>query len=126
MRFNNGGDPIYAIFDKIDQRPLSKIAKDFVKELKDANGKTVQEFEPEVVRQAVSHDTAEEMTSTVYARYKGWCQENGCHPEGMKNFKQGLQTQGRVVRKRPKRGGEKTTMLLGYRLISGFDTQLLA
>ena len=35
MRFNNGGDPIYAIFEKIDQRPLSKIAKDFVKELKD-------------------------------------------------------------------------------------------
>jgi hypothetical protein len=35
MRFNNGGDPLYAIFDKIDQRPLSKIAKDFVKELKD-------------------------------------------------------------------------------------------
>ena len=33
MRFNNGGDPIYAIFDKIDSRPLSKIAKDFVKEL---------------------------------------------------------------------------------------------
>ena len=35
MRFNNGGDPIYAIFDKIDQRPLSKIAQDFVKELRD-------------------------------------------------------------------------------------------
>ena len=35
MRFNNGGDPIYAIFDKIDSRPLSKIAKDFVKELAD-------------------------------------------------------------------------------------------
>ena len=35
MRFNNGGDPIYAIFDKIDSRPLSKIAKDFIKELKD-------------------------------------------------------------------------------------------
>ena len=35
MRFNNGGDPIYAIFDKIDNRPLSKIAKDFVKELRD-------------------------------------------------------------------------------------------
>ena len=35
MRFNNGGDPIYAIFEKIDQRPLSKIAKDFVCELKD-------------------------------------------------------------------------------------------
>ena len=35
MRFNNSGDPIYAIFDKIDERPLSKIAKEFVKELKD-------------------------------------------------------------------------------------------
>ena len=35
MRFNNGGDPIYAIFDKIDQRPLSKITVDFFKELKD-------------------------------------------------------------------------------------------
>jgi hypothetical protein len=35
MRFNNAGDPIYAIFDKIENRPLSKIAKDFVKELKD-------------------------------------------------------------------------------------------
>ena len=35
MRFNNGGDPIYAVFDRIDNRPLSKIAKDFVKELKD-------------------------------------------------------------------------------------------
>ena len=28
MRFNNSGDPIYAIFDKIDERPLSKIAKE--------------------------------------------------------------------------------------------------
>ena len=35
MRFNNGGDPIYAIFVKIDERPLSKIAKDFVRELAD-------------------------------------------------------------------------------------------
>ena len=34
MRFNNGGDPIYAVFDRIDSRPLSKIARDFVKELK--------------------------------------------------------------------------------------------
>ena len=35
MRFNNGGDPIYAVFDKIDNRPLSKIAKDFIRELAD-------------------------------------------------------------------------------------------
>ena len=35
MRFNNGGDPIYAIFDKIDERPLSKVTVDFFKELRD-------------------------------------------------------------------------------------------
>ena len=35
MRFNNGGDPIYAVFDNIDNRPLSKIARDFVRELAD-------------------------------------------------------------------------------------------
>lgn len=74
----------------------------------------------------VADDTAEELTSTVYARYKGWCQENGCYPEGMKNFKQGLQAFAQVVRKRPKQGGEKTTVLLGYRLISEFDPPLLA
>lgn len=69
----------------------------------------------------VADETAEELTSTVYARYKGWCQENGCYPESMKNFKQGLQAFAQVVRKRPKHGGEKTTMLIGYRLISEFD-----
>ena len=34
MRFNNGGDPIYVVFDKMTDRPLSKIAKQFVKDLK--------------------------------------------------------------------------------------------
>ena len=35
MRFNNGGDPIYAVFDRMDQRPLSKLTVDFFKELRD-------------------------------------------------------------------------------------------
>ena len=33
MRFNNAQDPIYAVFEKIENRPLSKIAQDFVKDL---------------------------------------------------------------------------------------------
>ena len=70
----------------------------------------------------VADDTAEELTATVYARYKGWCKDNGCYAEGMKNFKQGLEAFAPVVRKRPKRGGEKTTLLIGYRLVSEFDT----
>lgn len=68
----------------------------------------------------------EVLTSALYARYKGWCQENGYYAEGMKNFKQGLQTFAKVVRKRPKDGGEKTTVLLGYRLASEFTEPLLA
>ena len=64
---------------------------------------------------------AEEQTSVIYARYKGWCKENGCYAEGMKNFKQGLEAFAPVVRKRPKRGGEKTTLLIGYRLVSEFE-----
>jgi putative DNA primase/helicase len=79
--------------------------------------KMVLFFEDNLVADA----DAEELTSTVYARYKGWCKDNGCYAEGTKNFKQGLEAFAPVVRKRPKRGGEKTTLLIGYRLVSEFD-----
>jgi putative DNA primase/helicase len=65
----------------------------------------------------VEKPDAEELTSAVYTRYQDWCRDNGYCAEGMKNFKQGLQAYGQVVRKRPKSGGEKTTVLLGYKLI---------
>ncbi len=74
----------------------------------------------------IQDEKGEVLTSALYARYKGWCQENGYYAEGMKNFKQGLQTFAKVVRKRPKDGGEKTTVLLGYRLASEFTQPLLA
>ena len=32
MRFNSSKDPIYYIFDCIDNRPVSKLAKEFVKD----------------------------------------------------------------------------------------------
>ena len=32
MRFNNGGDPIFFVFDFIENRPLQDLAKDFVRE----------------------------------------------------------------------------------------------
>jgi hypothetical protein len=35
MRFNNCADPIYAVFNKMEERPLAALAKDFVRELKD-------------------------------------------------------------------------------------------
>ena len=96
---------------------LPKSVKDATERYQHDSDKMVLFFEDNLVLD----DTAEELTSTVYARYKGWCQENGCYAEGMKNFKQGLETFASVVRKRPKCGGEKTTLLIGYRLISEFD-----
>ena len=35
MRFNNCADPIYFVFHKIEDRPLSSLIVDFAKELKD-------------------------------------------------------------------------------------------
>lgn len=55
-------------------------------------------------------------TSAVYEAYKGWCYDNGCLCENSRNFNQELRKFGTVVRRRPKDGGEKTTLLIGYKL----------
>lgn len=60
--------------------------------------------------------TGEARTAAVYERYKEWCDVNGCMPENRTNFKKSLQAIGTVVRRRPRDGSEKTTLLLGYRL----------
>ena len=60
--------------------------------------------------------TGEARTAAVYERYKEWCDVNGCMPENSTNFKKSLQAIGTVVRRRPRDGSEKTTLLLGYRL----------
>lgn len=64
-------------------------------------------------------DGAEAKTSAIYLEYQNWCRNNGCFPENNRNFKQALLTIGEIVRKRPKAGGEKTTLLLGYKLTCG-------
>jgi len=55
-------------------------------------------------------------TAEVYTVYHSWCIENGCYPESRKNFNQALRNFGNVTRKRPSAGGDKTTVLTGYRL----------
>jgi len=62
---------------------------------------------------------AEVKTAAVYQEYRIWCSQNGCFPENSRNFNQALRTFGEIARKRPKDGGEKTTLLLGYRLLRG-------
>lgn len=53
-------------------------------------------------------------TSSVYAEYRKWCDENGMYPESTRVFNQSLKAIAEIRRKRPQCGGDKTTMLIGY------------
>lgn len=61
---------------------------------------------------------SETKTSKIYDAYRTWCTGNGCYVENNKNFIAELRKFdiGKVIRKRPKSGGEKTTVLMGYAL----------
>ena len=65
-------------------------------------------------------ENAEVRTALLYAEYRKWCDENGCYSENARNFNLELRKFGEVVRRRPKAGGEKTTLLIGYRLRDDF------
>lgn len=64
--------------------------------------------------------TAEERTADVYARYRGWCLDNGYHFENKKNFNSSLATVTTIKRKRPKGSRNITTMVIGLKLLSEF------
>lgn len=72
------------------------------------------------IEECMEQGNYEEKTSSVYQCYRSWCLENGHYAESMRNFKQSLEAIVPVVRKRPKAGGEKTTMVTGYRLLPDF------
>ena len=61
----------------------------------------------------------EERTSSIYGAYQNWCRDNGYYPENVRNFKAALSNIGTIVRKRPRGTGEKTTLLIGYKLLRG-------
>ena len=64
---------------------------------------------------------AEERTSDIYYEYQGWCKENGYYPENVKNFRNALSKCVRIERKRPRAGGEKTTVVVGHKLLRGME-----
>ena len=61
---------------------------------------------------------AETRTAEIYDAYRTWCAGNGCCVENNRNFVAELRKfdVGKVIRKRPRSGGEKTTVLMGYAL----------
>ena len=69
----------------------------------------------------VEDGSCEERTSDIYYAYQGWCRENGYFPENARNFKTALANVGEIVRKRPRNGGEKTTVFIGYKLLRGTE-----
>lgn len=69
-------------------------------------------------------DGAEVRTSAVYKAYTLWCEDNGCRPENSAKFNQALSSFATLERKRPKGGGNSTTILIGYTL-SGSAQPLL-
>lgn len=67
-----------------------------------------EEMEPEPL--------AETRTGEIYPRYKTWCEHNGFFPENAANFKSSLENIATITKRRPRAGGEKASLLLGYRL----------
>ena len=61
-------------------------------------------------------------TAEAYERYKTWCFAGGYHAETHTFFTQRMKTVALVERKRPRGGGEKTAVIIGYRLkeLTGF------
>ncbi len=69
------------------------------------------------IRQKLEKDAqAEERTKDVYDAYTVWCILEGTQPESRCVLNNRLRTLGTVKSKRPKTGGENTTMLIGYKL----------
>jgi len=69
----------------------------------------------------IEDGSCEERTSDIYFAYQSWCRENGYYAENARNFKAALSNVGEIVRKRPRIGGEKTTVFVGYKLLRGIE-----
>lgn len=61
-------------------------------------------------------ESYEVRSSAAFHRYTDWCKENGYTAENIKNFKNAMQKKYFFDRRRPKDGGEKTTLIMGCRL----------
>jgi putative DNA primase/helicase len=60
--------------------------------------------------------------SLLYSSYKIWCRDNGQYPESSQGFRRKLEQAGvHIVKKRPKGGGENTTMVVGYKLLTEYE-----
>lgn len=57
----------------------------------------------------------------IYEAYKTWNEKNGYYAESYKNFMPELRKVGKVSRQRPSDGGEKVTVLEGFKFVREYD-----
>lgn len=62
----------------------------------------------------IEDKNSEVRSQEVYESYRTWCYQNGHYVENMKNFKQAISLICEIKRKKPKSGGNKTTMIVGF------------
>ena len=55
-------------------------------------------------------------TQEVFDRFTIWCNRNGYERGGQASFNRDLEKYVRITRKRPRNGGENTTLIVGHRL----------
>lgn len=74
------------------------------------------------MEETLKQDVLREVRLTLlYSAYKIWCQDNGQYPESSRVFKRSLEQAGvHIVKKRPNEGGENTTMVVGFSLLSEY------
>lgn len=69
------------------------------------------------VKESMTPDADGEIRTTdVYHAYQIWCSANDCPRESPKSFNTLIRSHATIVRRRPRSGGEKTTLLVGFRL----------
>lgn len=54
--------------------------------------------------------------SEAYSRYQNWCYQNGFQPGSSRTFNADIEGVLSIERRRPKDGGEKTTIICGYKI----------
>ena len=54
-------------------------------------------------------------SSAAYKLYYDWCKKYNYNAENVKNFKNAMEKRFSVERRRPKDGGEKTSLIVGCR-----------
>lgn len=96
---------------------LPDIVKKAIREYEYESNKVVQ-FKDECLTEFTGYKLR---TKEIYETYKRWNEKNGYYAESYKNFLPELRKIGKVDRQRPSDGGDKVSILEGFKLVENYD-----